>query len=125
VEGLLTKDERLVITFLVVATAVGAIVLGLRKIDPALVPDLAPSAEVGAAPVADAPTGPVAVNEASAEELTRLPGIGPAKARAIVSYRERHGPFATLDGLLDVNGIGPLTLERLRPLATVNTPLEG
>ncbi len=122
--GLLTRDERAVIAFLAAATAVGAIVLGLRRIDPALVPDLAPSVEIAAAPTTDVPLGPVDVNVATAEELTRLPGIGPAKAQAVVIHRERHGPFASLDGLLDVRGIGPATLERLRPMATVSMPLE-
>ena len=43
-----------------------------------------------------------------------LPGIGPVKARRIVEYRERHGPFVTLDALEAVKGIGPATLERIR-----------
>ncbi|MCL4147618.1 UNVERIFIED_CONTAM: hypothetical protein GTU68_005164, partial [Idotea baltica] len=48
-----------------------------------------------------------------------LPGIGPAKARAIVSYREQHGPFKTLAELIQVKGIGELTLKKIRPLLTV------
>jgi competence protein ComEA len=57
------------------------------------------------------------VNRATAVELEALPGIGPARAGAIVRWREAHGPFRKLEDLLDVPGIGPATLERLRPLA--------
>ncbi|NLV92072.1 MAG: helix-hairpin-helix domain-containing protein [Firmicutes bacterium] len=55
------------------------------------------------------------VNTASAWELERLPGIGPALAGRIVAERERHGPFITVDELVRVSGIGPKVLERLRP----------
>lgn len=56
--------------------------------------------------------GPVNVNTADAETIAReLQGIGPAKARAIVSYREENGPFESVDDLLEVEGIGPKVLE--------------
>ncbi len=56
--------------------------------------------------------GPVNVNTADAETIAReLQGIGPAKARAIVTYREENGPFETVDDLLKVTGIGPKVLE--------------
>jgi competence protein ComEA len=57
------------------------------------------------------------VNRAGADELERLPGIGPAKAEAIVRWREAHGRFRRLEDLLAVPGIGPATLERVRSLA--------
>lgn len=56
----------------------------------------------------------VDVNRASAEALTRLPGIGPALAERIVDHRTRHGPFTTPDALVDVPGIGPAVMERIR-----------
>jgi len=59
------------------------------------------------------------VNTAPSSELVVLPGIGPKKAEAIVLYREANGPFATVDDLIQVKGIGPKTLEKLRPLVTV------
>ena len=65
------------------------------------------------------PSGPIDLNTATAEQLDTLPGVGPATAAAIVSHRERNGPFATVDGLLDVRGIGPAKLEALRDLVTV------
>ena len=54
-------------------------------------------------------------NRASEVELDRLPGLGPATARAIVTERERIGGFGSPEGLLDVPGIGPATLLRIRP----------
>lgn len=62
---------------------------------------------------------PVDINTANAEELDSLPGIGPAKARAILAYRSAHGQFGSVDELQEVKGIGPATLARLRPLVTI------
>jgi competence ComEA-like helix-hairpin-helix protein len=55
------------------------------------------------------------LNSASEVELDRLRGVGPAVAARIVADRETSGPFASVDALLRVSGIGPATLERLRP----------
>jgi competence protein ComEA len=54
------------------------------------------------------------VDRATAEELTRLPRIGPALAARIVAEREARGPFGSLEGLRRVSGMGPATLEGLR-----------
>ncbi len=59
------------------------------------------------------------LNRASVEELQSLPGIGPARAAAIVRWRGEHGSFQALEDLLDVPGIGPATLERFRALTRV------
>jgi competence protein ComEA len=64
------------------------------------------------------PAAPIDVNRASAEELDVLPGVGPATAAAIVTERERNGPFLTVDDLERVPGIGPAKLEALRELVT-------
>jgi len=56
------------------------------------------------------------INTATAAQLDDLlPGIGPEKARRIVAWRAANGPFQTIDQLLEVSGIGPKTLERIRP----------
>ena len=56
--------------------------------------------------------GPVNVNKADADTIAReLRGVGPAKARAIVTYREENGPFEAVEDLLKVQGIGPKVLE--------------
>ena len=59
--------------------------------------------------------GRLDLNQASAADLEALPGIGPARAEAIVRLRQERGRFVVLEELLDVPGIGPKTLERLRP----------
>ncbi|GIU96959.1 MAG: competence protein ComEA [Actinomycetota bacterium] len=73
-----------------------------------------------AAPGAPGAAGPlVNVNTADAAALETLPGIGEVLAGAIIQYRTEHGPFRSVDELEDVSGIGPATLEKLRPLVTV------
>ena len=59
------------------------------------------------------------LNSADIVQLDALPGVGPATAAAIVQYRQQHGPFASVDKLTDVPGIGPAKLERLRAFLTV------
>jgi competence protein ComEA len=54
-------------------------------------------------------------NLASVNDFDALPGIGPALAQRIVAYRESHGPFAEIDGLARVPGIGPVVLARIKP----------
>ncbi len=55
---------------------------------------------------------PVNVNSADAKTIAAsLKGIGPAKAQAIVAYREQHGPYKSQDDLLKVKGLGPKILE--------------
>lgn len=62
---------------------------------------------------------PLDLNRATAEQLDTLPGVGPATAAAIVAHREQHGPFANVEALADVRGIGPSRLETLRGLVVV------
>lgn len=59
------------------------------------------------------------LNTASAQDFETLPGVGPVTAAAIVAHRDKEGPFGSVDELTDVSGIGPATMERLRPLVTV------
>jgi competence protein ComEA len=79
---------------------------------------------LAAAPVAvadPAPDGPVVnVNTATLEELQALPGIGEARAHAIVEARQERGGFKSVDELLEIRGIGPANLERLRPHVRVS-----
>ena len=70
------------------------------------------------------PEGPVDVNTAGLDELQRLTGIGPALAQRIIDYREEHGPFQSVDELLEVKGIGEATLEKFREDAVAGTSEE-
>lgn len=88
-----------------------------------LVPGPAPPPGGGTVPGSTGGSTPaptlVNVNTAAAEELETLPGIGEVLAQAIISYRDEHGPFTSVDELEEVSGIGPATLEEIRDLVTV------
>jgi competence protein ComEA len=60
----------------------------------------------------------VDINEADSKTLQTLPGIGPVLAERIIAYRDEHGPFASVEELASIKGIGPATLEQLRFLIT-------
>ncbi|MET0681872.1 MAG: helix-hairpin-helix domain-containing protein [Casimicrobiaceae bacterium] len=62
------------------------------------------------------------LNTASKEELVALPGIGPAKAQAIVDYRNSHGQFKSIEEVKDVKGIGAKRFEKLKGELTVGGP---
>jgi comEA protein len=59
--------------------------------------------------------GAVNINTATPEQLELLPGIGEARAKAVVEMRKQRGGFKSVDELTDVKGIGEVALERLRP----------
>jgi competence ComEA-like helix-hairpin-helix protein len=60
------------------------------------------------------------INTATVNELAAaLPGIGPGKAQRIVEWREANGPFQSVEQLLEVSGIGPKTLEKIRPFVRI------
>lgn len=67
---------------------------------------------------------PLDLNQASQEDLQALPKVGPKTAAAILETRGARGRFDVVEDLLDVPGIGPKTLERLRPWVRVGLPTE-
>ena len=85
-----------------------------------LVPKVGPPGAVvpgGAAPGSTG--GLININSASATELESLSGIGEVLAATIVEYRDTNGPFASVEDLMDVSGIGPATLDEIRDQVTV------
>ncbi|HEV2757855.1 MAG TPA: ComEA family DNA-binding protein [Actinomycetota bacterium] len=82
--------------------------------------------ERGARPAAPTPPGAatgapaaVSLNSADAAALETIPGVGPVTAAAILAYRDEAGPFTSVEQLLEVSGIGPATLESVRPYVTL------
>ncbi len=72
---------------------------------------------------APAMADPVDINRADAATLAQaLKGVGPAKAQAIVAFREANGPFRSVDELTEVKGIGEKLLEQNRERITVGEP---
>jgi competence protein ComEA len=79
----------------------------------------APATAFGAA--AEEKASRLNLNAASADDLASLPGIGPSYAKRIVEYREKNGPFKRVEDLLNVQGIGEKTLERIRDRVMVGS----
>jgi len=77
------------------------------------------SPPAGAPGAPGAPTTLVNLNTATQAELETLPDVGPVTALAIVAWRDEHGGFTSVDELLEVDGIGDVTLEKLAPYVTV------
>lgn len=67
----------------------------------------------------------VDINTADAATIAeQLVGIGDAKAQAIVEYREQHGPFTSVEDLVEVSGIGEKTLEKIRAQVNVSSEIQ-
>jgi competence ComEA-like helix-hairpin-helix protein len=111
---ILVKEQRVALLFVVSILAVGAAVPALKRTgfgrglfeiptEPETVKESVPPAVID-------------VNTAGAAELCRLPGVGPKIAERIIRSREVAGPFRTPEDLLDVPGIGPAKLAKMRSL---------
>lgn len=88
-----------------------------------------PQAQTSRAKDADRPAAKPAVvvnlNTATATDLQQLPGIGPKVAARIIEYRQKNGPFAKIEQLMNVQGIGEKSFLKLRPQITVGAKAEG
>ena len=80
---------------------------------------LDPAPTVPAAAAPSGAAGPIDINTASLEGLQEIPGVGPVLAQRIVTYRERNGGFQNVEQLLEVSGIGEATFAQMQPLVTV------
>ncbi len=78
-----------------------------------------PPTTVAQAPTTAMQSGLIDINQASAEQLMALPGIGEVRSKAIVDYRAEIGRFQRIDQLLDVPGIGSGTFNGVREMVTV------
>ena len=65
------------------------------------------------------PTEPVNINTAGLMEIEALPFLGLERSKDIIEYRDKNGPFKSLDELTNISGIGPKTLDKLKPLITL------
>lgn len=85
---------------------------------PAAVPGAggANTAGAGGSAAGAAPTAPISLNTATADQLNTLPGVGPVLAQHIIDYRTQHGGFRSVDELRQVNGIGDRRFADLRDL---------
>ncbi len=116
------------VTLLVILILAGTGFWGVRRFAPAVFlgePDLI------AVPNAEHPQGSTTksaisnkpallnINTAAAAELQTLPNIGARMAERIIDHRTQHGDFASVDALQNVKGIGPKTIEKLRPFVDV------
>ena len=83
--------------------------------------------DAAAPPIAHAPHAseddPVYLNEATVDDLRRLPGIGEKRALAVLELRRKLGRFKQVEDLLRVKGIGRSTLRKLRPLVRIDHPV--
>ncbi len=64
--------------------------------------------------------GAININRANSAQLQTLYGIGPSKAKEILAYRKSHGSFKSVDELVNVKGIGPKTLAKMRSQVTLH-----
>ncbi|MDD9863918.1 MAG: ComEA family DNA-binding protein [Gammaproteobacteria bacterium] len=90
---------------------------GAAETTPETTPEMAP--EMTPETASETIPATVNINTADAATLALIKGIGQAKARAIVSYREENGEFKSIDELADVRGIGPVIIEKNREFLTV------
>lgn len=121
----MTRTERGVVLFLVAGLLLGMGVWWFRSdVQPLpIIREEAPesfdisrqSAEADEADFMQSPVFPISINRSTIRELENIPGIGPVTARRIVDFRNQSGPFRSLEDLLEVQGIGRKTLEKMKP----------
>jgi competence protein ComEA len=130
----ITRRESLAVLTIAFLFLLGLTVRHLQqqRVPPLAVDSLSAPSGAASPPIRDSassspPSSPTAasplnVNSASQTALQALPGIGPALSDRILAYRTRQHAFQSLDELTRVRGIGPKTLEDLRPLVRVAPP---
>jgi comEA protein len=124
------RNEQIALLMLSVALIVGIVVSYIDRTNSDAIPEfdvlksVVPIPEISPDSSTDSLETAISidVNEATAKDFQRLPGIGPQIAQRIVDFRAASGGFQNLDDLTKVSGIGPKTLDRLRNHLTLKTP---
>ena len=88
-------------------------VVGIAGLSPATVSAAEP-------PSAKVSVETIHLNQATAEQLQDLPGVGPALSERIISYRDQHGPFSSVDQLVAVKGVGQAKLASFKDRLSVD-----
>jgi len=116
-EKYFTKDERNSLLFLVVFLIIGLIIINVKNVSSFLDADSTSAVQDSIKKVIEISHTPLKIhlNTADLETIAELPGIGPAKAEAIYSYRQENGKFGSLIELVNIKGIGTKTLAKLLP----------
>lgn len=97
-----------VLANLSVDQAINQYAKGLKQVDD-------PKVEIQITNPEKKPFQPVKINEASVEELQTIKGVGSEKAKRIIDYRKKHGPFKSKEDLMEVPGFGQATVEKILP----------
>jgi comEA protein len=116
-------QEHAMLTTLRTLMSIALVVLSLGVAAPSLTAATdqdAPTRQTPKPAPSDAPA--LNLNSATAAELEKLPGVGPATAARIVEYRTKNGAFKKVEDLMNVRGIGEKTFLSLKPLITVAPP---
>jgi competence protein ComEA len=121
-----TPQETKALIFLLTVLLVGSGITLYKRTHPQFAPQLiVEKKEVDSLPQTQSPLHQewgkkkINLNQATTAELQFLPGIGPSLSRRIVEYRETHGKFHQIEDLIQIPGIGPKTLERIKDRISV------
>jgi competence ComEA-like helix-hairpin-helix protein len=111
----LTKQEKLILVFLILTFATGVGISAYKKSRPRLKEvQLHQAANLEDADRFISEYNQVNINRFDIGRLTRLPGIGEVIAQRIVEYRKLHGPFKSKEELMQVKGIGARKFEQIK-----------
>ncbi|MCH8328602.1 MAG: helix-hairpin-helix domain-containing protein [Candidatus Marinimicrobia bacterium] len=125
---LFTPQEKKALWYLLILLLVGTGVRNVRQYRAARIP----LAEAGYGPLfqagteayratsIDEPVAPIDLNHATGPELRQLPGVGPVMAKKIIDYRLKNGYFRSVEGLMNVDGVGPKRLAQWRDLLVLS-----
>ena len=115
----LTEKERLTLAVLGALALLGLGMLIWQQRRPPLTVEVGPMPPYAQWEALLSEAKQIDLNHATAEELERLPEVGPSLAQRIVEYRHANGPFSKPEDLRNVSGIGPKTVDALQEYVTV------